>query len=128
MTLDDLGFHDNQCEANLYLLDDFIISHALLFGLTLRATGNRFKEGIISAFLSALTVGLFANTTALNQGTHCILPLGGRLVDQGNTAIVGPNPLLVLLSRSDIPITCENILKMFSALLAQTSKQASING
>jgi hypothetical protein len=128
MTLDDLGFHDNQCEANLYLLDDFIISHALLFGLTMRATGNRFKEGVFSAFLSALTVGLFANTTALNQGTHCIFPMGGRLVDQGNTAIVGPNPILVLLSHTDIPITCENILKLFSALLRQNTHQASIKG
>lgn len=117
MTLDDLGFHDNQCEANLYLLDDLLIAHALLFGLTLRATGNRFKEGVFSAFLSALTAGLLANTTAFNQGTHCIFALGGHLVDQGNTAIVGPNPLLVFLVGSEKELTCENLRSIFGSML-----------
>ena len=125
ITLDDLGFHDNQCEANLYLLDDLLISHALLFGFTLRATGNRFKEGSLSAFLSALTVGLFANTTALNQGTHCIFAMGGNLVDQGNTAIVGPNPLLVFLVGSDLELTCDNLKSVFSKMLGgQSASQA----
>jgi hypothetical protein len=117
ITLDDLGFHDNQCEANLYLIDDLVLSHALLFGMSLRATGNRFKEGFISAFLSALTLGLMANTTALNQGTHCIFAMGGKLVDQGNTAIIGPNPLLQLLIGSDNDLTCENMLKLLGAML-----------
>ena len=92
MTLDDLGFHDNQCEADL--LVDFINSHAALFGLSLRVTSNRFEEGVFNAFLSAVTEGLFANTTALNQSTHCIMALGNNLQDTLNTAIVGPNPLL----------------------------------
>ncbi|HEX2854236.1 MAG TPA: DUF6519 domain-containing protein [Opitutaceae bacterium] len=118
VTLDDLGFHDNQCEANTYLLDDIVLSHALLFGMSLRTTGNRFKEGIISAFLSALTVGLLANTTAHNQGTHCIFAMGGKLVDQGNTAIIGPNPLLQFLVGDDNELTCENMLKMLGAMLA----------
>jgi hypothetical protein len=117
MTLDELGFHDNQCEANLYLLNDLMISHALLFGLTLRATGNRFKEGVYSAFLSALTAGVFANTTALNQGTHCIFAVGDNLVDHGNTAIVGPNPLLIFLVGSPLELTCDNLKNVFAKML-----------
>lgn len=115
LTLDDLGFHDNQCEANLYLLDDIVISHALLFGMTLRATGNRFKEGVFSAFLSALTAGLLVNTTSLNQGTHCIFALGKKVVDDGNLAIVGPNPLLALLLGKKL--SCDELQKMLADML-----------
>jgi uncharacterized protein DUF6519 len=87
ITLDDLGFHDNQCEANLR--DDFIGTQGALFGLSLRVTNNRFKEGPSNAVISALTVGLFANTTALNQSTHCVIVLGGNPVDQFNTSLLG---------------------------------------
>lgn len=112
ITLDDVGFHDNQCEANLYLLNDIVLSQALLFGLSTRMTGNRFKEGFLSAFFSAMTLALFANTTSLNQGTHCILPLcfiPAKLVDDGNTTIIGPNPLLAMLSDN---FTCETFQKL----------------
>jgi hypothetical protein len=119
MTMDDLGFHDNQCEADL--LFDFIISQALLFGLSLRATSNRFEEGVLNAILSALTVGLFANTTALNQSTHCIIAIGGnQQVTDGiaklNTAIVGPNPLLSKLTGGR-SVTCESYKESLTSLL-----------
>jgi hypothetical protein len=115
-TLDDLGFHDNQCEADLLI--DFIISQAVLFGLSLRTTSNRFEEGVLNAILSALTVGILANTTALNQSTHCIiaLPLNSNsLIDTLNTAIVGPNPLL----SGGATVTCES----YRELLANSLKQ-----
>lgn len=112
LTMDDLGFHDNQCEANLFLLDDFLISHALLFGLSLRVTGNRFKEGMYNAILSAWTVGLFANTTALNQGTHCILAMGGHLEKIGNTAVIGVNPLLNSPTAGQQKLTCDQYEKL----------------
>lgn len=89
LTLDDLAFHDNQLEANL--ADDFILVNALLFGLSARVSDNRFKEGIGNALLSALTAGLFMNTTAHNQGTHCILAINGvpsRLIDGPNTTMM----------------------------------------
>jgi hypothetical protein len=113
ITLDDLGFHDNQCEADLLI--DFIISQAVLFGLSLRTTSNRFEEGIFNAVLSALTVGIFANTTALNQSTHCIVALGGNLTDVFNTAIVGANPLL----SGGGKVTCESYREVLSTSLKQ---------
>jgi hypothetical protein len=113
VTLDDLGFQDNQCEADLLI--DFIISQGVLFGLSLRTTSNRFEEGVFNAVLSALTIGIFANTTALNQSTHCIIALGGNLKDTLNTAIVGPNPLL----SGGGTVTCES----YRELLANSLKQ-----
>lgn len=118
LTLDDLGFHDNQCEANLFLFDDFLISHAILFGLSLRMTNNRLKEGMFNAILSALTLGLFANTTALNQGTHCILAMGGKLQYLGNTAVVGPNPLL---NTGDHKFTCDELEKLLQGSLGKAA-------
>ena len=87
LTLDDLGFHDNQCVANT--ADDFVLTQALLFAVSARVTDNRFTEGLANALLSALTLGLFMNTTAHNQGTHCIIALGNRLVRFPNTTIFG---------------------------------------
>ena len=73
VTLDDVGFEDNQCDASFdFILDDFVMSNVVVIGWTLRVSGNRLKEAIAGALFSALTLSLFANTTALNQGTHCI--------------------------------------------------------
>ncbi len=86
-SLDDVGFLDNQCDASL--VDDFIISQALLFGISLRASDNRFKEGLFNAPLSAITLGLY-NTTTDNQSTHCLLVRGllpALTVDIHNTSL-----------------------------------------
>lgn len=69
LTLDDIGFHNNQCDCSL--LDDLILSHSVLLGLSLRVSDNRFKEGLFNALLSAFTFGLM-NMTTYNQSTHCI--------------------------------------------------------
>ncbi|MCP4455286.1 MAG: hypothetical protein GY809_27825, partial [Planctomycetes bacterium] len=75
-TLDDVSFADNQCDASFdFGLDDFVLSQTLLFGWTVRACGNRFKESVMGALFSALTMSFFANTTVHNQGTHCIRAL-----------------------------------------------------
>ena len=87
VTLDDLAFHDNQCVANTS--DDFVLSQALLFAVSLRVSDNRFTEGILNALFSALTLGIFMNTTTDNQGTHCIIALGNRLVRFPNTTLFG---------------------------------------
>ncbi len=71
LSTDDIGFHDNQCEANL--VDDFVFVHTLLFSFSLRATGNRWKEGIVNAGLSAFTLSFIMNTTTDNQATHCLV-------------------------------------------------------
>ncbi len=87
-TLDDLGFHDNQCDCNL--LDDFVFVHALLFGVSLRVSDNRLKEGLRNALLSGMTIG-FMNATTANQSTHCILVAGlqpNLRVDEHNKALI----------------------------------------
>jgi hypothetical protein len=72
-SLDDIGFHSNQCDCDL--LDDFILSQLVVFGISVRVSDNRFKEGIFNAALSAMTFGML-NTTTDNQATHCLLIRG----------------------------------------------------
>jgi hypothetical protein len=73
LSLDDIGFHSNQCDCNLF--DDFVAAQAIVVGVSVRLSDNRFKEGIFNAFFSAFTVGLF-NTTTDNQSTHCLFIVG----------------------------------------------------
>lgn len=95
MTLDDVGFHDNQSDCNL--LGDFLFFNVVLFGISVRMTDNRLKESV-SFFsyrkdntfkFSALTLGLF-NTTTDNQSTYCLLILGlpNLTVDHSNVSLV----------------------------------------
>jgi Family of unknown function (DUF6519) len=86
-SLDDVGFHSNQCDCNL--LDDFVLAQAILFGISVRASDNRFKEGLFNAAFSAITLGLF-NTTTDNQSTHCLWIIGvpNLTVDHSNVALV----------------------------------------
>jgi hypothetical protein len=90
-SLDDIGFHNNQCDSDLFL-GDFVFVQAILFGMSVRATDNRFKEGLFGAWLSAMTFGLL-NMTTNNQSTHCLLIRGDLVVDQPNTVLIsGTNP------------------------------------
>lgn len=88
LTLDDLACHDNQCEANL--LDDFLLAHAMHLAFSQSTTGNRWKEGLFNAWLSALTLSFTMNTTTDNQGTHCIVVRGlpSHIVDEHNIALI----------------------------------------
>ena len=91
LTLDDLAFEDNQCECNL--IDDFVLTNAALAGVSVRAIGNRFKEGRFNAYFSALTVGVPLNGTSQNQATHCILAESSDpnfLVFSDNRMLWGP--------------------------------------
>jgi hypothetical protein len=85
VSLDDVGFHNNQCDCNL--LDDFVFAHAAVFGATVRVTDNRFKEGCGNAFLSAITLGLL-NITSDNESTHCLLVLGSRKLRRHNLVLL----------------------------------------
>jgi len=85
VSLDDVGFHNNQCDCNL--LDDFVFTHAFLFGATIRVTDNRFKEGCGNAFLSAMTFGLL-NITSDNESTHCLFVAGGRKLRRHNLVLL----------------------------------------
>jgi hypothetical protein len=75
VSLDDVGFHDNQCDCNL--LVDFVVAHAVVLAVSLRMSDNRFKEGILNAALSAVTMGIM-NATTNNQSTHCLLVQGAK--------------------------------------------------
>jgi hypothetical protein len=95
LTLDDVGFHSNQCDSNL--LTDLVFFQAILFGFSVRMTDNRLKEGLFNAFFSAMTLGVF-NTTTDNQSTHCLYIVGSP-----NLTIDHSNVSLVMLNN---PIAC----------------------
>jgi len=86
MTLDDISFHNNQCDCSL--LDDLILIHTFLFGISLRMNDNRFKEGLLNTFFSAFTFGLM-NYSTHNQATHCIWASGLWGSDSPNTILWG---------------------------------------
>jgi hypothetical protein len=90
ITLDDLGFHNNQCHCNL--LDDLVLSQAILYGTSLRVSDNRLKEGRYNAVFSAVTLGL-VNMTTDNQASHCLLirplPPNPLVVNSPNTVLWG---------------------------------------
>ncbi len=83
MSLDDVGFHDNECDCNL--LRDFVWVPNFLLALSLRASDNRLKEGVMNAFVSAVTSG-WMNATTGNQATHCLIVVAppALKVDSGN--------------------------------------------
>ncbi len=85
-SLDDVSFHDNQCDCDLFL-GDLIFAQAILFGISLRVTANRFKEGLFGAWLSAMTFGLL-NMTTNNQSTHCLMIRGTLVENQPNTTLI----------------------------------------
>jgi hypothetical protein len=74
LTLDDLGFADNQCEC--YLGQATMAVATVLVGLiSLRAADNRFSETLGKAQFSALTLALM-NMTVNNQANHCLRIIG----------------------------------------------------
>ncbi|MEE8585595.1 MAG: hypothetical protein V3T83_12170, partial [Acidobacteriota bacterium] len=84
-SLDDIVITGNQCDSDLP--NDLLLTQLLAWGWSLRCTGNRFKESLNSAFLSAITIGL-VNTTADNQGTHCFVRVA-QLPQFGQNTVVG---------------------------------------
>lgn len=92
ISLDDISFHNNQCDANLF--DDLIVAQALIFGISVRVSDNRFKEGIWNTALSAITLGIM-NTTTDNQATHCLLVRGWNISDHWSGEVNVHNTVLV---------------------------------
>jgi hypothetical protein len=89
-SLDDIGFHGNQCDCNL--IDDIVLAQAWLFGFSLRANDNRLKESLFHAVFSAVTLG-FLNMTTNNQSTHCMLMRALQpvyLINSPNTVLIDP--------------------------------------
>lgn len=95
LSLDDIAFENNQLDCDMGL--DFVAINTVAIGWSVRAQGNRFKEGLFNAFLSAMTVGLM-NDTSHNQGTHCFSVLGGfqpRILNAGANAELDSNRHLI---------------------------------
>ena len=98
-TFDDVNMVGNQIDCDLAV--DFVVIDTLAFGLSVEMGNNRLKEGYFNAYLSAVTFGLFMNSTAHNVSTHCIKHFGliqpsavsgGASVDlRLNLALVDPN-------------------------------------
>ena len=69
VSLDDLGFTDNQCEVNS--TNVFVLTDVMLGGGSVRVADNRFSETWLRALLSGWSIGGM-NTTTDNQATHCL--------------------------------------------------------
>ncbi|MFZ1428409.1 MAG: hypothetical protein WAS21_16735, partial [Geminicoccaceae bacterium] len=92
----DVDFSHNQVEIEPgtfpYFADGFVLAR------TTRQIGNRLTEPEERqgdrpiCVASLLSIGEEADTCALNQGTHCILPYGQRVVDSGNIVLQPSGP------------------------------------
>jgi hypothetical protein len=116
-SLDDVGFHDNQCDCDLPL-GDLLISHSIMFGISLRVSDNRFKESLLGAWLSAITLGII-NTTTDNQGTHCFWIMGS---DKG--VVATPN---TVLSSLIVPRLCAPFDRREKVEQDETGTQPGVN-
>lgn len=96
ITLDDVAMQDNQCDCDMAF--DFVAVNTLVMGWSTRVQNNRFKEGLLNAFLSCATAALM-NNTSHNQGTHCFLTAGAFrprvTLASGDTAVLETNRHLV---------------------------------
>jgi hypothetical protein len=86
LCLDDVSAHGNQSDCDL--VADLVGANLIAWGWSVRCSDNRFKEGLINAFASALTLALM-NTTTDNQGTHCFIRVAPQLPQfDENTVLV----------------------------------------
>ena len=65
-TFDDLGFHNNQCWVSAFRQ---VACDALLVGISVRATANRFQEPVEAVTFSTILFGLLA-IISLNEGSN----------------------------------------------------------
>ncbi len=103
-TLDDLGYDANQSAV---FRQDVLFGNTAAFGLTVRATDSRFRERTLfcglslwshALGLSALAKLMTMNTTAHNQGDHCIIALSNGS-STGGLPVVSDNNLVLVSNR-----------------------------
>ena len=88
LSLDDLGFSDNQCEISS--TNFFVLTNAMLGAGSVRVADNRFSETWLRALFSGFSIGGM-NTTTDNQSTHCLVAmplLPNMLVFKDNLSLV----------------------------------------
>ena len=119
-SLDTVTLTDNQIECDLLL--SFVIINTLVVGFSTQVTGNRWTEGILNAYLSAFTLGIFMNSTALNTATHCVLTAGAiepAAVDSGGNVV---DLRLNLVLTDPLLPNPEGVCAVFKRGLAQLDK------
>ncbi len=92
ITNDDIGFNGNQSEC---LSIGSTRKNTSLYGVTVRASDNRFKEVFTNneVAMSLFTFTVLMNNTVNNQGDHCIIalnanPITNMLNNTGNQVLV----------------------------------------
>ena len=115
VTLDDISFHGNQCDCDLAL--DYVYYNTMLFGFSVRAHDNRFKEGFMTALFSAAVLGFMASASG-NQATHCLTVKGFLPA----LTIHGPNSILM---NAFLPNYCEKFAGFTESFGSQTLHYSS---
>jgi hypothetical protein len=88
ITSDDVSFCANQLEClglgtvydeelGIVSISDFVVTDALLVGMTVRTADNRFQEGFTGTTWSLVSAA-YANTTTGNQSSKCLNAFGTR--------------------------------------------------
>lgn len=111
-SLDDVGFHDNQCDCEL--ADDFLLVNALLFGITTRASDNKFSESLLKVLLSAATFGM-QNITTDNESVHCLLVLGTAYLSRHNLVLLELGSVNGDVAEYTDAHPCDRLRKLFGA-------------
>lgn len=108
MSLDDIAFHNNQCDYSLW--GDFLLFPNYILAPSVRVADNRFKESLYGAFISGITFGI-VNTTTGNQATHCLLVVGnpGLKIDANNIALA--DAIIPLVNFGNQSLTYCEIIK-----------------
>jgi hypothetical protein len=87
LSFDDISMTGNQLQASTppYLTKKAYLKfiNAMAVGVTLRATGNFFTEGMFSALLSYFSYGLL-NLAVGNEAVHYLFPLGSKTKVESN--------------------------------------------
>jgi hypothetical protein len=87
LSFDDISMSGNQLQASVpsYLTQKAYLKfiNAMAAGVTLRATGNFFNEGMFSALVSYFSYGML-NATVGNEAVHYLFPLGSKTQMAGN--------------------------------------------
>ncbi len=109
-SLDDVGFHTNQCDCDLD--QDFLMVNAFIFGMTARISDNRFRESLMKVFFSAATFGMQVITTD-NESIHCLLVLGTAYLKRHNLVLLEIGTINGDITKVDGPHVCDNIMKLF---------------
>jgi hypothetical protein len=87
LSFDDISMTGNQLQASTppYLTKKAYLKfiNAMAIGVTLRATGNFFNEGMFSALLSYFSYGML-NLAVGNEAVHYLFPLGSKTKVESN--------------------------------------------